>query len=139
MKNKFWRKALNCNHEWSDYEYTKKCTGAEQCILRELRCIKCGMYDVTCDCGFSNRLSGEPIKKSLRRERKKRYDSKNQIHIKDILITYNEDSDANIRFSIEDKTGKIFELYKDILPNNAVQYVKDNFPGVVYFEEYSYD
>lgn len=64
-----WKKVNKCKHKWSDnYVWAGTCL-TPFCEWTEQFCVKCRVYQVTCGCGFENRLSGEPLRVSKRRER----------------------------------------------------------------------
>jgi hypothetical protein len=58
MKNNFYTKVDNCEHEFSkNYSIFIHCS-TPYCVGYEYHCIKCGVYISECSCGVNNGMSG---------------------------------------------------------------------------------
>ena len=65
-----WYKVSICKHEWSNYHDSGTCD-TPYCTWTEKRCIKCKVYIMDCGCRFMDRMSGEPFKTTIKRERRR--------------------------------------------------------------------
>jgi hypothetical protein len=53
LMSKFWKKVIECEHEWSpNYNPYVYCTTLG-CYAWENHCLKCGVYEFGCKCGDS--------------------------------------------------------------------------------------
>ena len=75
MKQDFWEKASQCDHDWSPVYYEFIPCPTPYCNGGETHCLKCLVFEVTCQCGFCNSMSGWPEARNRaiqrRRERKR--------------------------------------------------------------------
>jgi hypothetical protein len=60
LKYDFWEKVVNCDHEWSpEYDGNGGICWTPECgWAAEEHCLKCGVYRITCSCGFCDGDSG---------------------------------------------------------------------------------
>jgi len=77
-KNSFWNKVMKCEHKWGEYYDGGSCE-TPYCGWSEVRCKKCGVYKVSCGCGYNNGYDGWP-----KRRRDKWYKKKHSLKEKDI-------------------------------------------------------
>jgi hypothetical protein len=64
------KKANRCKHKWSPNYHDGGSCETPYCQWGESHCLKCGVYEITCLCGFCSGMSGEPRKRAERRNRK---------------------------------------------------------------------
>ena len=62
--DKFWEQVCDCDHEdlYPDYDDDVSC-GTPYCSGLETHCRKCGVFIVSCGCGFLSSFSGWPEKR----------------------------------------------------------------------------
>lgn len=56
--SKFWDKVQRCQHEWNKDYYELVSCETPYCDGGEKHCTKCGVYFITCECGYCNGFSG---------------------------------------------------------------------------------
>lgn len=65
-----WEKVHWCRHDWSPrYLQLGRCS-MPNCVWAERHCLKCGVYEMECGCGFCNGLSGIPHARRLKLARR---------------------------------------------------------------------
>lgn len=69
--NTFWEKVSKCKHKNKTQHYSTFDCATPYCTIREERCADCGVYIVTCGCGYYNGYHGWSLKRIFKHERKK--------------------------------------------------------------------